>query len=212
MPYIDTLNRKKLFIDFDSTIFDSEQRICDLYNEDYAYYPEFADAYPSELKRYDFSDVCPLAPYEVLKSYFSSQRFFADDAARYWMTCRERDSFTAPEYLRIFSSWYHVVVVSVGTPANLQLKQKFLKEHLPFADFIGADINSGRDKSEIDMAGGVFVDDSYEMLDTGNAGHKIHYGACHPWEDEDEYPAEPAIRCATWRDLYNHLAEGQECV
>ena len=207
MAYIDTLNKKKLFLDFDSTIFDSVKRICDLYNEDYRYYPDFADAFPYNVQKYDFSDVCPLAHCEVLMQYFSSSRFFSCIPSAYWMTASEKDPITTAEYIKMFSNWFHIVIVSIGTPSNLKLKHDFIKNHLPFADFIGIDSRAEKDKSKVDMADGIFIDDMYKMLKTSNAQMTVHYGPDHPWDESEQ--AQPIVQCNKWRDIYNYLVEVQ---
>lgn len=206
MIYINTAVKPVLFIDFDSTIYDSILRICDMYNAHYRYSDEYTRAEPELITRYDFSDVCPLASHDVISSYFDHPDFFKPEG--YWMTQREPDKnrcLTTQDYLGILNRWFHIVIVSIGTHSNLTLKNLFIIKYLPYANFIGIE-DTAKDKSAVDMSNGVFVDNDSHMLLTSTAAqsNKILFGERYPWDDK----IPPDIEyCETWKNLYDTLVK-----
>lgn len=87
----------------------------------------------------------------------------------------------AYETLRKFALKGEVVIVSSGYSQNLRAKEEWCKEHLPFCQFIGVNLKEYKDKSHIDMNGGLFIDDSAHNLETSNAKTKICFGEIYPW-------------------------------
>ena len=63
-------------------------------------------------------------------------------------------------------------------------EEKWCKEHLPFCQFIGVNLKEYKDKSHIDMNGGLFIDDSAHNLETSNAETKICFGEIYSWNKE----------------------------
>ena len=65
-----------------------------------------------------------------------------------------------------YKDYYNLVIVSKGTPLNLEKKQTWLKEHMPFEyKFVGVN-NWSHDKRDVDMSNGIQIDDSYSCLKT----------------------------------------------
>lgn len=90
----------------------------------------------------------------------------------------------AYETLRKFALKGEVIIVSSGYNPNLRAKEKWYKEHLPFCQFIGVNLKEYKDKSHIDMNGGLFIDDSAHNLETSNAETKICFGEIYSWNKE----------------------------
>ena len=57
-----------------------------------------------------------------------------------------------------------------------------------------------KDKSEIDMTDGIFIDDSYNNLITSNATEKICFGDVYSWNEKWN-----GKRLANWMDIKKHL-------
>lgn len=88
----------------------------------------------------------------------------------------------------------------MGNKPNLHLKEKFFKEHIPYAKFIGVELSVYQDKSHIDMKDGVFIDDSESNLLTSNAKEKYVFGDIYPWNEKSRYP-----RLYNWVDILERL-------
>lgn len=160
----------KLFVDFDGVIVNTIAAICDLYNEDFKYYNKYKYVFPEQVKTWNFDEL-NCASREYINTYFNQQRFF--DKLKFMPQ--------AYETLRKFALKGEVVIVSSGYSPNLRAKEEWCKEHLPFCQFIGVNLKEYKDKSHIDMNGGLFIDDSAHNLETSNAETKICFGEIYPW-------------------------------
>lgn len=208
MIYVNTKNKSNLYLDFDGVVFDSIKRICDMYNQHHRYFRDYTPAISAEITQYDFSDICPLASHEILMSYFDSPEFFNVDGrgGYYWMTYAESNRLmSTKQYIEAISDDYHIIFATIGSISNLRGKQLFLAKNFPYADFIGVDAATAKDKSEIDMSDGIQVDDEIRMLKTSNAKTKILFGKGYPWQPEPT--SEEIKRCRTWDQLYYNLKE-----
>ncbi len=164
-----------LYLDMDGTVFNTQKCIVDLYNEDFHDYKNFVKIDWHDVTTWDFKELTLANEYHI-NTYFSQKRFFDKvEMMDYFEQVMER--FIKDERLKIH-------FVSFGYYSNLLLKEKWVKNHYPTADFIGVGINEYKDKSHIDMHDGIFVDDSYNNLITSNAAYKICYGNVYDWNKE----------------------------
>lgn len=160
----------RIFCDFDGVISNSIKRITELYNEDFTYYDKYSYVAPEDIRTWNFKE-CNCATKEQINTYFNQPRFF------------ERVTLMphACTVLKQLSKNNEIIIVSVGYVPNLKLKEKYIKEHFPFAQFQGVNLNKCNDKSHVDMTGGFFIDDSYSNLISSNAKYKICFGQTYEW-------------------------------
>lgn len=184
------MTRKKIFVDFDSTIVKTIEAIVNLYNEDFQYYEHYKYVDPEQINTWSFAE-CECATKGQIYTYFTQPRFFDKlrfmDGAKY--------------VLEKLEGKYRIIVVSCGTFANLKGKEIWLKDHLPFAKFIGVDSTAYKSKSHINMAGGLFIDDCSNMLNT-NAQNKVCFGKAYPWNRDWQ-----GVRCYDWTEVDEYVNE-----
>lgn len=183
--------KKKLFIDMDCTLFDTVKCICDLYNEDFSAYPKYKFVHPSQINTYDFEELS-LVKKEYINTYFNQPRFF------------ERVEFmdNAEEVIENLKTKYDITFVSMGQAPNIKLKRKWIEEHISDVNFIGVDFEWFPDKKNVDMSGGILLDDSLEMLDSSNASRKICFGDYYEWNSKSDTPY---LRLMNWKDVERYL-------
>lgn len=182
-------SKKRIFIDWDNCISDTILTVVSLYNEDYSAYPDFKFIYPHQIETWGFEEL-KLAKREYINMYFNQPRFF------------EKFNYmdNAKEVLDILKDHFDITVVSSGNPPNLKLKDKWVKENMPYARFEGVDRNIYKDKSHVDMTGEVFIDDYDLNLETSNAATKICFGDTYSWNENWG-----GIRCFNWYDVLRIL-------
>ncbi len=171
--------------------------ICNLYNEDFKYFPEFMHINWVDMKTWEFKELS-LTSRDYILSYFGQPRFF------------ENVEFMDNAYeiiSNLSNRGYEICIVSMGTPQNLLGKGLWLKEHIPDIDFIGIDMSQYKDKSHIDMSDGILIDDEKRYLDSSNAKIKICFGDEYEWNKEWS-----GIRCYNWYDVKRYMKklEGEE--
>jgi len=174
--------QKTIYVDFDNTIVNTTKRIVELYNEDFRFYKNYIEIDYNKIQTYGFKE-CNCASEENINQYFNSPRFF--EGLEYLPG--------AYEALTELSKKYKIVVVSMGYSPNLKGKEEWLKKELPFAEFIGCNLKQYKDKSHLNMTGGIQIDDTKRMLETTNAERKI-------WMDSTLNNMETA-----WNDLKENL-------
>lgn len=125
-------------------------------------------------------------------------------------------------FLWLLSFQFDFVIVSFGNPANLKLKKIWIDKKLKLfindskmlnqseTKFIGLDFADHKDKSCVDMSGGIFVDDTYKYLMNSNAKHKIVFGEEYPWNADNETDNDTVMgnhytRCKNWLELYQEI-------
>jgi 5'(3')-deoxyribonucleotidase len=144
----------------------------------------------TEINSWNFEELT-LASKEQINNYFDDSRFF--EVLEFMEN--------AKEIIEELSNTYYIVVCTMGTQANLKLKQDWLTKNLPCVDeFIGVDINEFKDKSHIDMSGSIFVDDCSCNIETSNAECKILYGDIYEWNKEYK-----GKRYWNWTEIYKYL-------
>lgn len=187
---------KNIYVDFDNTLVNSTKRICDLYNEDFQYYPKYRKVNWWEIETYQFKEL-NCAAIEYLLEYFGQPRFFRDleimDNAYEILT-------------RLINMGYTINIVSMGTTQNLKLKEKWIYENLPYkVKFIPIDFRCFNDKSHINMSDGILIDDEMRYLNSSNAKTKICFGDIYEWNKEWK-----GVRCANWNDIYRLFVNNKE--
>ena len=184
------MKKPKLFIDYDSTITNSIKAIVDLYNEDFKYYKKFEYIHWTDIRTWDFLE-CNCAKPEYINTYFNQQRFF------------DRVEFmdNAEEVLKRLKDKYEIIIVSMGYSPNLRAKEYWIKEHMPYAKFIGINFKKHNDKSHINMSDGIFIDDNAKYLNT-NAKYQICFGDIYDWNKDWE-----GKRCFNWYEVEKYLEE-----
>lgn len=147
-----------IYVDFDNTIVESNQKVIDILNKKYK-----TTKTEKDLKDYNFNSIAPISIEEKL-NIFEDDAFFTD------LKIKEN-------FLNVLDKYYdklEFVIVSKGTEANLIKKQKWIKENIPYdIKFIGI-TNNSLSKKKVNMCGGFQIDDCTKALDT-NAEIKILY-------------------------------------
>ena len=189
----DVLNGKKtVFIDMDLTLFNTVAAITSMYDEDFQYYSDYKKIPWQDVKSWEFSELSASTP-EYINTYFNQKRFF-DRVEMY------QDAMRVIDKLR---NKYNIVFVSHGYSPNLRLKEKWVKEYFPYAEFIGVNLKYHKDKSVVDMTNGIFIDDNIKNLISSNADIKICYGN-YEWNKN----IEKGLQCLTaynWKDIEDLL-------
>lgn len=142
----------------DGCIVNTIKAICKMYNEDFKYYKNFRHIDWWEINTWNFEE-CNCAKPSYIDSYFNQPRFF-----RYI----EYMDY-AKEILDELKETYKISIVSASYSPNLYGKSIWIKENLPYCDFIGVNLKQYKNKGHIDMSNGIFIDDSYNNLITSNA-------------------------------------------
>lgn len=184
--------KRKLYIDVDNTFLDSIGRITAMYNEDFSAYPKYKFVHPCQINTWGFEEL-KLADKDYINMYFNQPRFFKNVG---FMD-------NAKEVVDRLKEHFDITFVSMGSYANLRLKEKWLKENVPYAKFKGLNTETYYDKSSIDMSDGVQIDDMTKMLETSNAATKICFGDDYPWNESCNFH-----RCRNWYDVGRYLMKG----
>lgn len=188
-------NKLKLYLDVDLTLTDTISAIISLYNEDFQYYSDFVEVKPENVQTYGFEE-CKCTTKEYINTYFNQKRFFD--------RLKLMDDYTYKAVSEL-TEYYDITIVSHGYSPNLRAKEEWIKNNLPMCKFIGVNLKQHRDKSCVDMSGGVFVDDGANNLETSNAALKICFGKEYPWNKDWT-----GIRVSDWWTLYNKLVNYAE--
>lgn len=180
---------RKLFIDLDGTTFNTIKRIVELYDLEFRNCDNYTRVHWTEINSWEFTEL-NCTSRERINDYFDDERFFS------------KLDFMDNAYfiIRALSKQFKIIMVSMGTDINLQLKEKWVKENLPFAEFIGCNFKDYEDKSHIDMSGGILIDDSFNNLQTSNADIKICFGDIYKWNENNTYK-----RCYNWFDVATYI-------
>ena len=182
---------KTIYIDIDGTVIDTISIICNLYNYDYIFYPGFEPVEPETIRTWDFDELS-LTDREHVNRYFCTPRFF------------ENIKFmqSAKWIIGLLSKEYKIVFCSSGRHPNLEMKKLWVKRHFPYAEFIPVELPTYPDKSHVNMAGGIFIDDDAKNLITSSAEVKICFGKEYPWNENWN-----GVRCADWSHVYKYIKQ-----
>jgi 5'(3')-deoxyribonucleotidase len=187
---VSNITKRDLFVDFDGTICNTIKAIVELYNEDFKYYKKFKPLEWYQINTWDFLE-CKCAKPEYINMYFNQPRFY------------ERLEFmeSAKEVLDKLKEKFNIHIVSMGYSPNLKGKELWIKENIPYADFIGVNFKEHDDKAHVIMGvDSILIDDSAVNLETSNADIKICYGDIYPWNENYQ-----GIRKFNWTEIYDFL-------
>lgn len=154
------MNKLNLFIDFDEVLVDSIRSILLILNPRYG-----TDFKPDDCTRWDFKDLFPDITSDEVEKCFESDEF--------WNTLRFKTAGqNVLDFLDKLKPYYHIVIVSKGTETNLKKKKQWLMDNMPIPySFIPIGLDGS--KGDIDMTGGVHIDDNQYYLNESNATYKI---------------------------------------
>ena len=180
--------RKKLYIDFDNTIVDTNLAICSLYNEDFQYYKKFKEVKSHEINTWGFLE-CNCATPEYINYYFNQPRFF------------ERLQFmpNAKEVIEKLKEEYDVEILTLGYSPNCIGKQLWVSKHLPNTKMTYINLKEYKDKSHIDGTDAILLDDKSSNLYTFG-GEKVLFGVLYSWNKDWN-----GIRLYNWIDVENYF-------
>lgn len=181
----------KLYVDWDGVIGNTIKTICTLYAEDFCEYDEYRPVDWSEINSWDFDEL-EATTREYINNYFNQPRFFEKVEWMPW----------AKEMLEKLNGVCQITIVSLGDKPNLKLKKKWIDKNLPFCKFVGLDFKEHSDKSSVNMAGGVFIDDSISNLKRSNAAINVCFGDEYSWNEEWN-----GLRCYNWCDVWKMFKE-----
>ena len=183
---------KKIFVDFDNTIIDSMFPFCATYNELYCGHPNFVPADPDLVTTWNAAEQIPLC--SDINELFGHHLFFE--------FAKPLDEYTIP-VLEKLSKHYELIICSIGVPANISKKAKYIEKHFTMIhqSVLLMQNNCKMDKSIVHMGSdSIFIDDVVANLDSSDAGFKICIGKEYQWNRNAQY-----VRCKTWKDIGNIL-------
>lgn len=175
-----------IYIDFDGTIVNTIKKIVELYNDDFVFYENFKPINWVYVDSWEFNELEAATP-KYIDEYFNQPRFFTD--LEMFPYCGE--------ILMELANKHKITIVSMGNTPNLKLKKLWIKQYLPFCDFIGVNFKEYSDKAHIDMSDGIFIDDVASNLTTSNAAIKMCFGDEYSWNKDWA-----GLRCANWCDVW----------
>jgi 5'(3')-deoxyribonucleotidase len=162
----------------------------ELYDKDFWKYKNYKKIHWTEINTYDFKELT-LINQNIVLDYFDDHRFFIN------LEYMEN----AKEVLDELKDEYEINICSLGRKRNLYLKEEWISKNIPYANFMGVNLDQGN-KSNIDMSGGIALDDHIGMLYSNNADIKIIYGDVYNWNKNNiyNYP-----RCYNWYEFRKYL-------
>lgn len=183
------MGKRKLYLDFDNTIVNATKKIVELYDKDFWKYKNYTPTHWTNINTYSFDELI-LINKSIILDYFDDHRFFIN------LEYNEN----AKEILDELKDEYEINICSIGRKMNLYYKEQWIKKNLPYANFTGVDLIEGN-KGNIDMSGGITLDDNIDMLNSSNADIKVIYGD-FSWSDNNiyNYP-----RCFNWYEFKEFL-------
>lgn len=156
--------KRRLFLDLDNTLWSYTKAFCDTYNQ---IYPNKESLDWMKVRKYNFSCVAPTMTQEekwnVMGHPLLSKKLkenYYDDVVKIVNEIAEETDVT---------------IVSLCGANTVQRKLEEIKRTFPKVGFIPIiyGTNLKMDKSHINMANGIFLDDRSDMLRQSNADFKI---------------------------------------
>lgn len=167
------MNKIPLFLDFDEVLADSIPAFVQVYNERYN-----ANADHTQLRQYDFKDICPLLKEGEVKDIFGCDRF--------WELLKlKKDCYNVLNKKENIER-FDYILVSIGSPRNLYKKSKYVSEHLPMIEqmILITNKHSKMNKQWVNMENSIFIDDHIDNLNSSNATYRICFKEKWlPWND-----------------------------
>ena len=178
-----------IYVDFDGVIVNTVKAIVSMYNEDFKYYKGFEEIDYKTVNTWNFEELT-LADTKTIDHYFNRERFFN----------RLEFMTGAHVVLKELAKKHDVYVVSMGYSPNLLGKQEWLSKNMPFVKLIGCNYKEYPDKAHIDMSDGIFIDDSFNNLQTSNAKYRILYGKNFSWNEGWD-----GVQIENWLEIFNYI-------
>ena len=191
------INKRKLYIDLDNTVFNSVKAVVDLYNIDFCKHDNYKHIHWTDISEYGFTQLhCgqDLDYNNYYYKYFDDKRFF--DILEYMDN--------AEEVLQELFRRFYIIFVSKGSEKNKQLKSAYLSKLFNGLDYdLIMLAEHTTDKSSVDMSDGIcFIDDMPTNLQYSNCPHKVLFGDIFEWVDVD---ISNYVLCVNWVDVLNYI-------
>lgn len=183
------MEKIKLFVDFDSTLVNSKETALSIFNY------TFGQKYSNEqLRKQNFKNLFPLVNEKMIHEVFASKMFY--DLLEF-----KENSFNI---LEMYSKFYSIQLVTKAHREEMERKATWISKNIPSSlipTIIFVDVDSGAFKKDIDMEGGVFIDNFVENLRGTNAKIKILYA---PYPDAEECQIDnldEVYMVSTWHEI-----------
>ena len=154
-------NIKGLAIDFDEVMVETIDSLVNILNKDYN-----LSANSKNVRAWNLEDVYPTLSKKQVNEVFEDKRFFDDLKLKPNLI----------ETLKRINENYPIIVVTLGSPQNLLMKRKYIKDNIESQGinlrFFGL-ISDKEDKSKVNLDSWVFVDDNQKNLEVSNASKKV---------------------------------------
>ncbi len=193
-----------LYLDFDSTIVNSERAFCAVYNQHYQHFEDFVTAHEEHAGDWVFRHACPLIHEHSADPVAEVRRIFGME-----------DFFNHLEFyegafqtIQALKSEYEIVICTSASPENGSKKVLWIEQHMPFVDEIIILVNksnNGVGKGRVHMLepGAVFVDDHPANLRSTEAQRKILFNYNGRITDYNRGWDGEAV--SSWTELYERL-------
>lgn len=173
-----------IYIDFDNTIVESNQKIIEILNKKYN-----TSKTEEDLKDYNYNSIVDITEKEK-NEIFESDEFFKNLSFKKGFL----------DFFNDNKDDYKIIIVSKGSALNLDKKEEWLQEHLSGRfEFIGIqDLYTS--KSIVDMADSIQIDDCTKELNT-NAQIKILYKSSNNFPWQQDYENTSILIANTWEEI-----------
>ena len=178
-----------VYVDFDNTIVESNQKVIEILNDKYG-----LNKSEDDLEDYGYTSIAPITEEEKL-GIFESDEFFSN--------LKFKSDFL--KVLNKYDGKVKFVITTKGTAENLKKKEQWIKENIPGnISFIGI-TNNRLSKRQVDMTNGIQIDDCTAALDT-NADIKILYKDNHNFNWQSNYNNTDILVVNTWLEIDDILS------
>jgi len=155
-----------LYFDFDGTLADSIKAVCEMYNNRYGNHPDFIPAIAHKGKKWNMTDICPLAQEGEVAKMFTEKESFD----------RMQLFDGVKNVLKTLSKEHKIILVTIGTFDNIHYKSQWVKENLGEVlddwHFAGSHKLKMR-KAFINDMDGILIDDHQGNLESAQVPYKI---------------------------------------
>ena len=178
-----------VYVDFDNTIVESNQKVIGILNDKYG-----LNKSEDDLEDYGYTSIAPITEEEKL-GIFESDEFFSN--------LKFKSDFL--KVLNKYDGKVKFVITTKGTAENLKKKEQWIKENIPGnISFVGI-TNNSLSKRQVDMTNGIQIDDCTAALDT-NADIKILYKDNHNFNWQSNYNNTDILVVNTWLEIDDILS------
>lgn len=178
-----------VYVDFDNTIVESNQKVIEILNDKYG-----LNKSEDDLEDYGYTSIAPITEEEKL-GIFESDEFFSN--------LKFKSDFL--KVLNKYDGKVKFIITTKGTAENLKKKEQWVKENIPGnVSFVGI-TNNSLSKKQVDMTNGIQIDDCTAALDT-NADIKILYKDNHNFNWQSNYNNTDILVVNTWLEIDDILS------